>query len=32
MFANVDWFDFIFGGIVVGLIVNLLSSYLYPKI
>ncbi len=32
MFANIDWFDFIVGGVIVSLIVNLLSSYLYPKI
>ena len=32
MFTNIDWFDFIVGGVIVSLIVNLLSSYLYPKI
>ena len=31
MFSNIDWFDLIVSGVIVSLIVNLLSSYLYPK-
>lgn len=32
MFKNVDWFDFIVGGIIISFIVNLVSNFAYPKI
>lgn len=32
MFANVDWFDFIVGGIVIGFIVNVAANFAHPKI
>jgi hypothetical protein len=32
MFANIDWFDFVVGGIIIGFLVNVASNFAQPKI
>jgi hypothetical protein len=32
MFKNIDWFDFVVGGIIIGFIVNVAANFAQPKI
>ena len=32
MFENIDWFDFVVGGIIIGFIVNVAANFAQPKI